>query len=118
MAQKVTILLTCDMCTNTVEAVSTHSVAVDNTTVELDLCEKHLAVLEKRSAPWLSAGRKVAGAGKTTVRAGKAGRKALSPSNGQSLSQSVRQWAATNGIAVPARGRLPQSVIAQYQAAH
>jgi len=75
---------------------------------EIDLTAKNAKAFRKALAPFLEHARK---AGRSQSR--RPGRAAASrPRSGD-----IRAWANDHGIAVSARGRIPASVVEQYQAA-
>ena len=83
----------------------TVSFALAGTTYEIDLNAKNGRRFESVMAPWVEAGRKVGRSpGKPRRAAGDVDPKA------------VRVWAASKKITVPARGRLPISIVEQYRA--
>jgi Lsr2 len=80
-------------------------------TYEVDLNKDNQKRLESVLEPFLSVARK-AGASSSPRRASTS----RSSSAGGHDAKAVRVWAAQNGIDVPARGRIPGSVIERYQA--
>lgn len=88
------------------EAVDTIQFAVGSATYELDLNEKHLTSFNKALATYIAAARRLNVRGKPTKNT------KVGPS-----SSAVRAWAEANGIDVSPRGRIPGSVIEQYEAA-
>lgn len=84
-------------------------------TYEIDLSEDNQKKLEAALEPFLNVARKSAGG---------SARRASSPrSTGSSAggadydAKAVRAWASANGVSVPARGRIPKTVLEQYQSA-
>jgi hypothetical protein len=75
---------------------------------EIDLTAKNAKAFRKKLAPFIEHARK---AGRSKSR--KPGRSAAS----RQRSGDIRAWASDHGIAVSARGRIPASVMEQYQAA-
>lgn len=91
----------------------TTTFALNGVEYEIDLGPENLAKLEAALEPFIRAGRRVsAGAPK---RQGKRAEK--KPSAGRDLA-AIREWAKDNGYAVGDRGRIPQQVIAAFEAAH
>ena len=119
MAQKVQVLLVCDLHEDEVEGVETVSFGLDGSSYEIDTCEQHGAELRDAFARYVGSARR-------------AGRPAAAPaqrrSRGTSRSssgggdrervQAIREWARSNGHQVSERGRLSSSVIEAYEAAH
>jgi uncharacterized membrane protein len=95
------------------KASETIRFSYDGGTYEIDLSAKNARALRKALDSWAEHARKV-----TAVRRGRGGRRAAPRSaarNGWDP-KAVRQWAATNGISVPSRGRIPTAVAEQYRA--
>jgi Lsr2 len=82
--------------------------AVDGTAYEIDLSKKNAAAFRRKLAPFIDHARK-AGRGQRR----RPGRTSAS----RERSGGIRAWAQEQGIAVSARGRIPASVVDQYQAA-
>ena len=106
MAQKVTVVLEDDLDGGPAE--QTVRFAYEGTEYEIDLSKKNAAAFHKQLAPFLEHARK-AGRGPARRR----GRTVAS----RQRSGDIRAWAKDHGIAVSERGRIPASVVQQYQAA-
>ena len=106
MAQKVTVALEDDLDGG--PADETVRFGFDGTDYEIDLSAKNARAFREKLAPFIKHARK---AGR-----GAALRAARTPA-GRQRSSEVRAWAKDHGLAVSARGRIPASVIEQYQAA-
>lgn len=104
MAQRVLVTMVDDLDGG--EATETVTFALDGITYEIDLSEKNAAKLRKSLEPFAEKGRRI----------GKQGGKRKSGGSSGKAAQ-VRAWAAEQGIAVPAKGRVPADVAAQYDAA-
>jgi hypothetical protein len=109
MAQKVHIVLEDDLDGS--PASETVSFGLDGKTYEIDLNDKNAGKLRDALAPYVGAGRSVGG-----VRRGRKPSPAAS-SLGPSARE-VRDWARSNGYAVPDRGRIPADVRSAFDAAH
>jgi nucleoid-associated protein Lsr2 len=105
MAQKVTVELEDDMDGG--PADETMRFGLDSTEYEIDLSEKNARTFRMQLAPFVEHARK-AGRGSA--------RRATRTAAARLHSGEVRAWAKDHGIAVSARGRIPASVIEQYQA--
>jgi hypothetical protein len=119
MAQKVQVLLVCDLHDGEVEGSETVAFGLDGSSYEMDVCEQHAAELRGAFAPYVGAARR-------------AGRPAASPAqrrpgrapSGRGASgdkqrvQDIREWARAHGHKVSERGRLSTSVIQAYEDAH
>ena len=106
MAQKVTVALEDDLDGG--PAAETVRFAYGGTEYEIDLSKKNAAAFHKQLAPSLEHARK-SGRGQTRSRA----RTVAS----RQRSGDIRAWAKDHGIAVSERGRIPASVVEQYQVA-
>jgi hypothetical protein len=106
MAQKVTVVLEDDLTGGPAE--ETVRFAFDGTDYEIDLSTKNAAAFGKQLAPYLEHARKARRAPSR-----RPGRTAA----GRQRSGDIRAWAKEHGLAVSERGRIPASVVEQYQAA-
>jgi hypothetical protein len=79
--------------------------AFEGTSYEIDLSDKNVKKFKQTLDPYISAGRKQKREGKS--RSG-AGTRDYDP-------KVVRAWAIEQGIQVPERGRIPESVLDQYR---
>jgi hypothetical protein len=107
MAQKVTVVLEDDLTGGPAE--QTVQFAFDGTDYEIDLSAKNAAAFGKQLAPYLDHARR---AGRAPSR--RLGRTAAV----RQRSGDIRAWAKEHGRAVSERGRIPASVVEQYQAAN
>jgi hypothetical protein len=81
---------------------------------EIDLTDKEKADFEKSLKKYLE----VARTGSRKAESAAKGARKVKPASTGPSPASIRVWAAENGIEVPARGRIPESVIAQYNEAN
>ena len=120
MAQKVQVLLVCDLHEDEVEGTETIAFGLDGASYEIDACEQHGAQLRDAFAPFVGsarrAGRPAASTGARRTSRG-ASRPAASGSDRERV-QAIREWARSNGHTVSERGRLSSTVIQAYEAAH
>jgi hypothetical protein len=108
MAQRTQVVLIDDIDGKEITAGGQSvSFSLNGASWELDLSEKNAKRLTDALQPFMEAGRKVGGRG---------ARRAPAP-NKQIDTKAVRAWAASNGIDVAARGRIPGNVVEQYRAA-
>jgi Lsr2 len=108
MAQRTQVVLIDDIDGKEITAGGQSvSFSLNGATWELDLSEKNAKRLADALQPFIEAGRKVGGRG---------ARRAAAP-NKQIDTKAVRAWAASNGIEVAARGRIPVNVVERYRAA-
>lgn len=113
MAQKTTVLLVDDLEGG--EAAETIAFALDGTNYEIDLNGKNADKLRSSLEKFVSKARSVKTS--STAAGRRAARRTSRATTGPTPTQ-IREWANHNGIAVSARGRVPQTVIDQYQQAH
>ena len=112
MAQKVQVLLVCDICEGGKPGSETIGFGLDGGTYEIDLCDKHAKNLRDSVAQYVGAARK---AGRPAGR----GRGRSSGGGGdRQRTQEIRAWARSKGIKVSERGRLSSDIVAKYEAAH
>jgi hypothetical protein len=106
MAQKVTVALEDDLDGG--PADETVRFGFGGTGYEIDLSATNARAFRKQLTPFVEHARK-AGRGPA--------RRTARTSAGRQRSGEVRAWAKDHGIAVSERGRIPVSVLEQYQAA-
>lgn len=85
---------------------------------ELELSKKHLASLSKALDKYWDAGRPVSADGQPRRRSPS---RTTTPSRAGKTQRDpkvIRAWATANGIAIPARGRIPRDVERQYNDAN
>lgn len=106
MASKVVVTLEDDLDGGPAE--ETVRFAVGGTEYEIDLNKKNARAFRRQLAPFIEHARR-AGRGQRHVPA--------RPGPGGERAGDIRAWASQQGIAVSGRGRIPASVVAQYEAA-
>jgi Lsr2 len=106
MAQKVSVVLEDDLTGGPAE--HTIGFAFDGTDYDIDLNAKNAATFSKQLAPYLAHARP---AGRAQPH--RPGRTAAN----RQRSGDIRAWAREHGVAVSERGRIPASVVEQYNAA-
>jgi hypothetical protein len=82
---------------------------LDGASYEIDLSNKNADKLRKALSPFLEAARRTGG--RSTTKRG------FDLSAGAVDTKAVRAWAASNGVSVSSRGRIPAQIIEQYRAA-
>jgi hypothetical protein len=107
MAQKVQVLLVDDLDGG--EADETVSFSVDGASYEIDLSSANAKKLRDSLQPFVEKSRKAGSA---------RGRKRQRAASSRERSAEIRAWAKDRGIKVNERGRIPASVIEQYEASH
>jgi Lsr2 len=105
MVTKVTVALEDDLDGG--PAVETVRFSVGGAAYEIDLNKKNAAAFRRKLAPFIEHARR------TGRRPRPRGRAAA----GRERSAAIRAWAAEQGIAVSARGRIPADVAGRYNAA-
>jgi hypothetical protein len=106
VVQKVSVVLEDDLTGGPAE--QTIRFAFDGSDYEIDLNAKNAAAFGEQLAPYLEHARR---AGRAAFR--RSGRTAA----GRQRSGDIRAWAKDHGLAVSERGRIPASVVEQYNAA-
>lgn len=114
MAQKVQVLLVCDICDGGKPGSETIGFGVDGSSYEIDLCDKHAKNLRDSVAQYVGAARRATSAG----RSGGRGRGRSSGGADRQRTQEIRAWARSKGIKVSERGRLSSDIVAKYEAAN
>jgi hypothetical protein len=106
MAQKMTVALEDDLDGG--PADETVRFGLGGADYEIDLSKKNAAAFRRKIAPFIAHARK-AGRGQR--------RRPGRTFAGRGRSGSIRAWAKDQGITVSERGRIPATVVEQYQAA-
>ena len=109
MAQKVQVMLLCDLDNGDVGAQETLHFSLGAISYEVDVCAQHASQIRDGLQPFISHARKTSGA--------PAPRRPRSAGARQQTA-SIRSWAKDHGIPVNDRGRIPASVVKDYEAAH
>jgi hypothetical protein len=115
MAQRVQVLLVCDLHDGDVEGTETIAFGLDGTSYEIDVCDKHAAELRDAYAPYVGAGRR---AGRTAVGGQRRGRGGARAGGDRNKVAEIRDWARKNGHQVSERGRISATVLKAYETAH
>lgn len=109
MARKTeTVITLTDDLDGSNRGIETVTFSFDGTAYEIDLGPKNAKALRADFEKWADSARKA----KRTSRT----RRTATPKP-TSEAAAIREWAVANGIAVPARGRIPAAVAEQYHAA-
>jgi Lsr2 len=106
MASKVTVTLEDDLDGGPAE--ETVRFAVGGTEYEIDLNKKNARAFRKQLAPFIEHARSV-GRGQR--------RRPARTASSREYGGDIRAWAKEQGIAISGRGRIPASVVEQYEAA-
>ncbi|HET7311020.1 MAG TPA: Lsr2 family protein [Mycobacteriales bacterium] len=113
MAQRIQVLLVCDLHDDETPGTETLAFTLDGSSYEIDLCEQHAEKMRERFAPYVGAGRRTGG---RSDPAGGRGRRRRSRGSGDAAR--IREWARSQGLAVPERGRIPADLAEKYAAAN
>jgi hypothetical protein len=116
VAQKVQVLLVDDLDGG--EATETVSFSLDGSSYEIDLSEKNATGLRDAFSKYVGAARKAgraAGGGSTSSRSSGRSR-GSSTAMDRDQAAAIRAWAKKKGLKVSDRGRIPASIIEQYNA--
>jgi hypothetical protein len=105
VATKITVILEDDLDGG--PADETVRFGLDGVDYEIDLNRQHARAFRRELASFLVHAR----------RAGQGRRRPARSSSGRRRSSDIRAWAKDAGLQVSDRGRIPASVVAQYQAA-
>jgi nucleoid-associated protein Lsr2 len=109
MAQRTVVTVLCDLPhDNDVEGTETVSFAIDGHTYEIDLCAPHGREIREKVEVFTNHGRRVIGGRRRKTRSGRS----------RERNSDIRAWARKRGQQVSDRGRIPDSVIAAYEASH
>jgi hypothetical protein len=116
MAQRVQVILVCDLHDGEFPGTETIAFAVDGAAYEIDVCEAHGRELRDGFARYVGAARRAGrGPGRPPTAGG--GRR-RSRRSGSGEAARIREWARSQGLPVPERGRIPADLAARYAAAN
>jgi hypothetical protein len=110
MAQRVQVLLVCDLHDDDTPGTETVNFSLDGAAYEIDLCDRHAAKLRESFAPYAEAARRAG-------RVGAVGRRRRGQRAGRVDPAEVRAWARSNNIAVNERGRISADLLDRYASA-
>lgn len=115
MARRIVHQLVDDLDGEVLEAGSGETVlfSIDGTAYEIDLSQENAAALREALEPWIAAARRVSAGGGRGNRSRRGGQDVPKRDLGE-----IRTWAKGNGHTVSDRGRVPESVLQAYDAAH
>ncbi len=120
MAQKTIVQFTDDLDGS--EASQTVEFGYQGKTYKLDLNDKNASELEEALAPYIAAAQQAGGGASSRGGRGRERKDAAAPKRGSDGGRdydpkAVREWAQSQGLEVPARGRIPGTVLEQFRAA-
>ena len=111
MAQKVEVVLTCDLDDVLTPAMETVTFSYGGQAYEFELCAAHLKEFDELMQRFTGAARPAGRAGPGRPRGGR------SRASTSAELAAVRAWAQDNGFAVKDRGRIPLEVRRAFEAA-
>lgn len=114
MAQKVQVLLVCDLHDDDEEGTETIAFSLDGAAYEIDVCDAHGAELRDAFAPYVGQARRAGRAAAGGARRRTGAKAASSPDR----IQAIREWGRKNGHKVSERGRLSATLVEAYDKAH
>lgn len=127
MAQKVQVVVTCDLHEDETEGVETVKFGFDGYDYEIDVCAEHSAQVQDELQELISharrtgggrGGRRSQGSRPRAERIAAPGPEVRVASDRDRL-RDIREWARSNGYPdLSSRGRIPRVVLEDYEAAH
>jgi hypothetical protein len=110
MAQKTVVTVLCDLPHDSeVEGTESISFTVDGNAYQIDLCPPHSEEFGTKVGAFSAHARRVLSGSR---------RRRARPGQGRRRGADIREWARNRGHDISDRGRIPDSVIAAYEAAH
>ena len=113
MAQRVQVILVCDLHEEETPGTETVPFGLDGAAYEIDLCDDHARQMRDGFARFVGAARR---AGGRTSSSGGGRRRSRRGGSGEAAR--IREWARSQGLPVPERGRIPADLAAKYAAAN
>lgn len=107
MAQKVHVLLVDDLDGGTAEETVTFG--LDGVNYEIDLSAGNAEKMRGTLAPFVGSARRLSGRGRGRGR---------SSSRSSGRTAEIRSWARQRGLQVSERGRVPATIVSEYEKAH
>lgn len=109
MAQKVQVILVDDLSGGSAD--ETVSFSLDGVSYEIDLSTDNAAKLRDVLNPYVESARRVGGRAQR-------GRRRAARDGGGAKTQEIRAWAKSKGYEVSERGRIPASIVEEFEKAH
>jgi hypothetical protein len=110
MAQRVQVILVCDLHDDDTSGDETVTFALDGASYEIDLCNRHATEMRDGLARYVGAARRAGG------RSSGGGGRRRRGRGGSGEAARIREWARSQGLAVPERGRIPAELAERYAA--
>jgi hypothetical protein len=111
MAQRVQVILVCDLHEDETPGTQTVAFGLDGSSYEIDVCDAHAVEMRDNIGRFVGVGRRATGRG------ARAGRRRVRHGGSGEAAQ-IREWARSQGLPVPERGRIPADLADKYAAAH
>lgn len=118
MAQKVQVVLTCDLDEEDVPAASTVQFGYDGYSYAFELCEQHLEEFNEVMQQYVASARLADGPRRRRRTATTAPAAGPRPRRGGGDTPAIRDWARANGYTVSERGRIPLNIRSAYEDAN
>lgn len=115
MAQKVLVQLIDDLDGTAAEDVEAVSFGLDGVTYDIDLKPGNAARLRDGLADFVASARRVGG---RTKRATSTSRTIVAEARTKEQTKAIREWAKAQGHELSDRGRIPTSIIEEFEKAH
>jgi hypothetical protein len=115
VAQKVLVQLIDDLDGTAAEDVEAVSFGLDGVVYEIDLKQDNASRLRDALADFVASARRTSSRGK---KATATTRTVVAESRTKEQTQAIRAWARANGHELSDRGRIPTSVIEEFEKAH
>ncbi|MBA2625475.1 MAG: Lsr2 family protein [Acidimicrobiia bacterium] len=116
MAQKVQVLLTCDLDEEEVEAAETVTFGFDGSSYAIELCNAHLDEFNEWMQGYIGAARRADGPRRRARSGGSATRGRTGSGGDVTEVGTIREWARSNGFKVSDRGRIAADVREAFEA--
>ncbi len=111
MAQKVQVSVICDLPhSGETQGDETVAFSFDGTAYEIDACAEHAKELREKISPFAEHARRASAQGRGRKRQQQA-------AASRQQSAQIREWAKSRGLKVNERGRIPASIVAEYESA-
>lgn len=117
MAQKVEVVLTCDLDEADTAAVETVEFAYEGQAYAFELCQEHLDEFHNVMQGYTAAARKEGSGARRSASTSSPVSRAARPAANPSELATMREWARTNGYEVSDRGRISAQVREAFEAA-
>ncbi|HEY2428742.1 MAG TPA: Lsr2 family protein [Acidimicrobiales bacterium] len=117
MAQKVEVILTCDLDDEDTPAAETVAFSYDGQAFEFELCAAHLDEFRRTMRRYADSARSGGSAARRRAARGGSARRPAREGSDPSELAAIRDWARNHGHQVSDRGRISAAVRAAYEAA-